>query len=117
MAEEAKEKKMNFCGECGGELDKFDRIQGIPQPDGYIIPQLCVDAIVLKEKEGKKEILMIKRAKDPYKDHLAFPGGRMEYGEDPKDACLRELLKETGITATIVKLLIVAGKPDRDPIL
>jgi len=36
---------------------------------------------------------------------LEFPGGLVEKGESPRDACLRELEEETGIRAHSVKLL------------
>ena len=40
---------------------------------------------------------MIRRKNDPFKGFLAFPGGFIDEGEDPKDACLRELKEECGI--------------------
>ena len=37
---------------------------------------------------------MITRGKPPYKGMYAFPVGFVDYGEDPEDACLRELKEE-----------------------
>jgi 8-oxo-dGTP diphosphatase len=63
-----------------------------------------VTAAVL-EKAGK--ILIAKRRDD---DHLAglweFPGGKIEYGEDPRDCLARELHEEFGITAQIGDFLV-----------
>ncbi len=42
-------------------------------------------------------LLLITRGKPPYEGHLAFPGGFVDYGEDPEVACLRELKEECGI--------------------
>ena len=48
---------------------------------------------------------------------MAFPGGFVDYGEDPKDACLRELEEECSVKGIkeSLKLVTVAGAPGRDP--
>lgn len=58
---------------------------------------------------------MITRKKPPYEGKLAFPGGFVDYNEDPKDACLRELHEECGIIGTHPQLITVVGDPQRDP--
>ena len=60
-------------------------------------------------------ILLITRGRPPFKGHFAFPGGFVDYGEDPEDACLRELKEECCIEGHTPELVCVAGKPDRDP--
>ena len=60
-------------------------------------------------------ILLITRANDPFKGKFAFPGGFVDYGEDPEMACIRELLEECSIEGTDPKLVCVAGEPSRDP--
>lgn len=63
-------------------------------------------------------ILLIKRKKQPYAGYWALPGGKIEAGEHIKDAALREIKEETGITADYVKLngsfseLINGGKKE-----
>ena len=61
------------------------------------------------------EVLLIKRAKPPFL--WSLPGGRIEAGETPEQAAVRELLEETGITAQIVAagqiLNFTAGNGDR----
>lgn len=67
--------------------------------DGYSVPRTAADAIVFRKNKqtNANEVLMITRKKEPYKGRCAFPGGHIDYGEDPKDACLRELKEECGV--------------------
>lgn len=65
--------------------------------------------------EGEFELLLITRGRDPHKGMYAFPGGFVDYGEDPKKACLRELKEECSVDGIEPKLITVAGDPDRDP--
>ena len=47
-------------------------------------------------------VLLIARAKPPFPDAFTLPGGLVELGETLEEACLRELLEETGVRAKIV---------------
>jgi len=80
-------------------------------------PSLAADAGVVRNLDGKLQILMVTRGHAPYQGCLAFPGGFVEYGEDPKDGCLRELKEETNLDASSedIKLVGVYGSPTRDP--
>jgi 8-oxo-dGTP diphosphatase len=57
----------------------------------------AVCAIIYREKD---EVLLIKR-----QDFAVWvlPGGGLEEGENPEEGVLREVLEETGFTATIVR--------------
>lgn len=44
-------------------------------------------------------ILLVKRGKPPSQGKWAIPGGKVRFGETLLQACERELLEETGITA------------------
>lgn len=46
---------------------------------------------------------------------FALPGGHVEYGEDPEECVVRELVEETTIVGSNPRLFTVRGKPDRDP--
>lgn len=58
---------------------------------------------------------MITRGYDPHKGCLAYPGGFVDYNEDPEEACVRELKEECGIQGSNPILVTVAGNPKRDP--
>ena len=75
-------------------------------------PKLMVDVVVPSE-EG--DILLIRRASEPYEGQWALPGGFVEVGETLEDAAAREAEEETGLSVEIVRLVGVYSDPDRDP--
>ena len=83
----------------------------------YKTPSVTVDSIVTKTRADGSghDILLITRGRPPFEGSYAFPGGFVDYGEDPKVACLRELQEECCVEGTQPELITVAGKPDRDP--
>lgn len=91
------------CEECGR--------------DDYQNPSVTVDAVATREGTEGQELLMIKRGKEPqeWEGMWAFPGGFVDYGEDPEDAVIRELLEETGVVGKYPLALTILGKPGRDP--
>lgn len=97
------------------QLDEYGR--KMPQRDhGNLVPAVTTDAIVLRRRQDlSHDILLIVRGGNPYKDHLAFPGGFVDYNEDPLVGCLRELKEECSLDGRNPVLVTVAGKPQRDP--
>jgi 8-oxo-dGTP diphosphatase len=92
------------------ELDPYGRPYP-PKQGGYHLPFSGCDAIVTRGSQ----ILLITRGHEPFVGRLAFPGGHLDYNEDPKDCVLRELREECGIQGTLVRLVTVRGSPARDP--
>ena len=57
-------------------------------------------AMILRELPDDLEILFIERAaddRDPWSGHLAFPGGKVEPGEQARQAAERETCEEIGL--------------------
>jgi 8-oxo-dGTP diphosphatase len=46
-------------------------------------------------------VLVVQRAKSPFQGQWSLPGGHIEAGETAREAILRELAEETGVTARI----------------
>lgn len=74
---------------------------------GFVIR---VAAILL---EGDRILLVRQRLQDGRM--WSLPGGRVEPGESLEEACIRELIEETGIRAEEARLLWVGERLDRDP--
>jgi len=60
-------------------------------------PVLGVSTVV----QRADAVLLVKRAKSPFRGVWAFPGGRVEFGESLKAAARREVLEETGLEVDI----------------
>jgi 8-oxo-dGTP diphosphatase len=70
----------------------------------YENPLPIASSIVVNED---REVLLVKRKNEPYKDMWCLPIGFAEADEEVKDAALRELMEEAGITGEIVRLIDV----------
>ncbi len=65
-------------------------------------------AMILREVPGDLEILFIERAtdeRDPWSGHLAFPGGKVEDGEQARQAAERETQEEIGLDLGVERYL------------
>lgn len=61
------------------------------------------------------DVLLVLRERDGRR-YAVLPGGGVEEGETPQQACLRELREETGLDGTVVALLPV-GLDRQEPAL
>ena len=77
----------------------------------YRNPVPAVDIIL---QQGS-EILLVKRKDEPFKDHLALPGGFVNEGESVENAAMREAVEETSLEIQPIDILGVYSDPKRDP--
>ncbi len=83
-------------------------------PKQYRNPALTVDAAVVRGRKENLQLLLVTRGRPPFEGQLAFPGGFVDYGEDPHLAVVRELEEECGVKGKNPKLVAVRGDPERD---
>ncbi len=79
----------------------------------YPRPMVTVDMVVLTS--DRKNILLIKRLNDPFKDCWALPGGFIEMDETLEESAIRELREETSLQNVKLHRFDVFGNPGRDP--
>ena len=92
-------KNSRQCPKCGG--NNIVVIQNDGHPDGnYLKTVRVVGAIIMAEKDGEKAaehqkmIFATQRGYGDYKDGWEFPGGKIEEGETPEEAIVREIKEE-----------------------
>lgn len=81
----------------------------------YPKPSLTADIAVFRRIRDGIELLLIRRAKHPFKGCWALPGGFVDPNEDVIDAAWRELEEETGVTNVSLEPFGIYGTPGRDP--
>lgn len=85
------------CGACGFVL--------------YSNPAAAAAGVVFNEA---REVLLVRRAIEPYRGYWALPAGYQEIDEHPSQTVLREIREEAGIEARVAGLLDLLFIPD-DP--
>lgn len=77
----------------------------------YRNPVPTVDSIIQRDSQ----ILLVRRKKEPFKNHLVLPGGFVNEGERVEDAAKREVKEETALDIELMDILGVYSEPERDP--
>ncbi len=76
---------------------------------------LTVDAVIFSKSDAGLNVLLIRRAHEPFKDRWAFPGGYVNIDEVIDNAVYRELLEETNLSNVSLKRFDIFDAIDRDP--
>jgi 8-oxo-dGTP diphosphatase len=74
------------------------------------VPLVGVGAIIIEHDR----VVLLKRAQAPLRGEWSIPGGLLEVGETLREAALREVLEETGLTVEVGELLGVFDRIIRD---
>lgn len=89
-------KKRKFCSNCNWTH----------------YPHVAASAGAIVAKKGK--VLLVKRARNPFKNTWMFPAGFLDFGEHPTETVEREIKEETGLTVNDTKLVEIFQSED-DP--
>ncbi|HSV86070.1 MAG TPA: NUDIX hydrolase [Levilinea sp.] len=104
---------IRFCPHCGTPVE----VQALWGANRLVCPSCSwiyfadpkVAAAVLVEQDG--QVLLTRRANDPYRGMWTLPAGFVNAHEDPARAAERECQEETGLEVQVVTLLdVIAGR-------
>lgn len=104
-----------FCPYCGHPLDPA---APSPHPAGHPVCTACTGVVYLDPKvvacvivEIHGRILLQRQSYGRHQDSWMLPGGFVDKGEQVEQAALRELVEETGIHASLDRLIGVFSYP------
>ncbi len=86
--------------------ERFGKVRPVCPACGWIYfadPKVAVAALI--EVDG--QVLLVRRAVDPFRGCWTLPAGFVDAGEDPVDAVRRECLEETGLAVKVDHLVDV----------
>ncbi|GEM86885.1 NUDIX hydrolase [Meiothermus granaticius] len=89
-------------------LDTYDVTQ-------FERPSVTVDVVILTLREGRLEVLLVKRAEYPFRGFWSLPGGFVGMRESLDAAAARVLCEKGGLEGVYLEQLYTFGAPERDP--
>jgi ADP-ribose pyrophosphatase YjhB (NUDIX family) len=96
----------NFCPSCGSKkIENVNMRKWLCHDCGFDLYNNVASAVGLVIKTSQGKILLEKRAKEPRKGFLAFPGGFVDPDESAEEACLRECREEIGVEPLSLKYI------------
>lgn len=99
----------NFCSYCGSKVvfkyvEHSGKEREVCTSCGWVFyrnSKPCVGALVT---DGDK-VLLVRRAREPFKGYWDIPGGFLEAGEHPQEGLVREVREETGLEVRPTEIL------------
>ena len=76
---------------------------------------ITTDIVIFTIENDELKVLLIKRAKEPFKNQWALPGGFLLKKEDPEKAAKRVLKEKAGIENVYLEQLYTFAGSGRDP--
>ena len=67
--------------------------------------QVAVLVVIITVREGRLQVLLVRRSAEPFKEAWSLPGGLLNPGESLDDAAVRKLEDETGVTDVFLEQL------------
>jgi NADH pyrophosphatase NudC (nudix superfamily) len=98
--------KFRYCPVCGSNRFEVNNFKSKQCRDCgftyYANPCSATAAFIVN---GRDEMLVVRRAKEPAKGTLDLPGGFVDMGETVEEGMRREILEETGLQVTEIRYL------------
>ena len=82
---------------------------------GYEQVAVTVDLVVFTVNDDTLNVMLVKRAEEPFADRWSLPGGFLKSSESLEDAALRVLKEKAGVEDVYLEQLYTFGGLDRDP--
>jgi 8-oxo-dGTP diphosphatase len=76
---------------------------------------VAVDVVVFTVVDGRLEVLLTKRPREPYEGRWSLPGGFVRENESADEAAQRALSEKAGVDDVFLEQLYTFSAPDRDP--
>ena len=107
--------EFNYCPRCGTLVNhemRFGKVRPVCPQCGWIhFVDPKVAAAVLIEQDG--QVLLVRRANEPFRGLWTLPAGFINGGEDPAEAAARECLEETGLSVRVNRVLEIVHPSHR----